>query len=119
MSLRDDLQELTNSFAARKDDRRKVRDEIKKERDQADFELGKKHGIEDIEQIVANIKQAAMNGIKEFELDVDTSYMTTYTPYANGYYEAVKAYMSDCDVGAYSKTRGEKTVTHSIFLYWR
>lgn len=122
MSLREDLDALSGSYLQTKTARAKVRQEVKAIRAEEDNVLGRQHALEDIPTIVANIKQAAVNGVQEYEFEIDQSLEVYTTPYAQGYYEAIKAFMNDHNVGLYTTNKtmeGSRITTHSLFIYWR
>lgn len=123
MSLREDLELSTTSFFDHKTERAKARQEVKAIRAAEDVELGRKHGLEDIPMIVANIKQAALNGVQEYEFEIAQSLDGILPPYGQGYQEAVRAYMNDHNIGMYGHTSGagtnDRVTVHHLYVYWR
>ena len=123
MSLREELTQLQVGFGNQMSDRRRERAEVQSARDKEDFETGKKHGLEDLDGIVAYMKQLAAQGADQVEIDVDESRTTSTTSYALGYFEALYKYFGDHNVGCYPRSNSDKSntniVKHRIQLYWR
>lgn len=122
MSLRDELTKAQVTFGDLRMARRAQRQEEQIRRDDFDFQLGKTHGLEDLDQILATIKQVAANGAATYEFSVDEGKGVYQTPYANGYYEAVRTFFADHEIGCYHKTNTDKSTgitTIVITLYWR